>query len=116
MILTMVAIRNWIKLWSYLNKGSDKMIKRLNITIFGEVQGVFFRTNTQAMAKELGLTGWVRNETDGAVKILAEGDEEKLEKLIKYCQGGPKFAKVQRVEVKWEEGTGEFDGFEIKYD
>jgi acylphosphatase len=91
------------------------MKKRAIITIFGEVQGVFFRVNTQAQAQELGLTGWVKNEADATVKILAEGEQEQLEKLVDYCRSGHKLAKVQRVEVKWEEATGEFKDFDIIY-
>ena len=89
------------------------MIKRATITIFGEVQGVFFRVNTHDRAQELDLTGWVKNEANETVKILAEGQQEQLVKLIDHCQSGHKLAKVQRVEVKWEEATGEFKDFDI---
>lgn len=91
------------------------MMKRVTIIIFGEVQGVFFRANTQAKAQGLGLAGWVKNEADETVKILAEGEQEQLEKLIDYCRRGHKLAKVQRVEVKWEGATGEFKNFGIIY-
>ncbi len=91
------------------------MQKRARIKISGEVQGVFFRVKTQEKAEELGLSGWVKNEADGTVKILTEGEPERLEELIKYCQSGHKFAKVERVDVKWEQASGEFKGFDIKY-
>lgn len=91
------------------------MLKRAYIIVSGKVQGVFFRANAQRKAKELGLTGWVKNEADGTVKILTEGEPERLEELIKYCQNGHKFAKVERVDVKWEQASGEFKGFDIKY-
>jgi len=90
------------------------MIKMAIITVSGKVQGVFFRDGIVITAKELGLAGWVKNESDGTVKVLAEGDESGLEKLIKYCQTGPKFAKVARLEVKWEEAKGEYNKFLIK--
>lgn len=90
-------------------------MKKVTITIFGEVQGVFFRANIRDRAKELGLTGWVKNESDATVKILAEGEQKQLEKLVDYCRSGHKLAKVQRVEVKWEGATGEFKNFDIIY-
>lgn len=90
------------------------MKKRVIIKVQGTVQGVFFRASVAEKAKELGLNGWARNAADGTVEILAEGEEENLKQLIKYCQGGPEFANVQRVEVKYEEANGEFSRFMIK--
>lgn len=92
------------------------MNKRAIIKVCGKVQGVFFRANCADEARKLNLVGWARNEPGGSVKILAEGEEESLKKIISYCQSGPEFAKVDKVEVKWEEATGEFARFEIKYD
>lgn len=90
-------------------------MKRVLIKIFGRVQGVLFRANTAAKAGEMGLTGWVKNTGDGTVEIIAEGEEEPLKKLIEWCYNGVKFANVDKVEVKWEEGTREFQDFFIKY-
>ncbi len=91
------------------------MIKRVEIQVFGRVQGVFFRDRTTKKARELNLTGWVKNESDGLVRIVAEGEEKNLKKLIKWSKRGPLFAKVDKIDVKWEEGKGEFKDFEIKY-
>lgn len=90
------------------------MNKRAIIQVYGSVQGVFFRAFVLEKAKDLGLVGWVTNKPNGIVNILAEGDENSLKKLIQYCQSGPKFAKVDRVEVKWEEAEGEIKNFVIK--
>ena len=65
------------------------------------------------MARRLGITGWVRNLPDGRVEVTAEGDKSKLDELIEYCHSGPPGARVRRVEVEWEEYTGEFRGFKI---
>lgn len=91
------------------------MRKRVIILVSGIVQGVFFRSNTQEKAKELNLTGFVRNEPDGRVKIVAEGEEENLEKLIEWAKRGPLLARVNNIEVKYEEAKGEFEDFEIMY-
>jgi acylphosphatase len=90
------------------------MIMRVDIKVFGRVQGVFFRDRTNKKAKELNLTGWVENEPDGSVKIIAEGEKENLEKLIEWTRKGPLLARVDKVEVKWEEGKGEFEKFETR--
>jgi acylphosphatase len=84
--------------------------------IFGIVQGVFFRAGTQDTVHRIhGITGWVRNLPDGSVECVAEGEKEKLQKLLDWCNHGPAGAEVERVEEKWEEYIGEFVGFEIKY-
>jgi len=90
--------------------------KRVHIFVSGLVQGVFFRAETRAKARELGLFGWVRNLRDGKVEILAEGEKEKLEKLIDWAKMGPDSARIDDIQVKWEEYKGEFNDFDIKYD
>lgn len=91
------------------------MKKRAIIKIFGEVQGVFFRYHTQQMAHRLGLTGFVRNEQDGSVYIIAEGLEEKLKELIIWCHKGPKEARVTKVDVEWKESNGEYSDFQVRH-
>lgn len=89
---------------------------RLNLKIYGQVQGIFFRVSTLERAKELGLVGWVKNANDGTVEITAEGEEDKLNELKKWCVAGPELAKVERVEDKWMEiEKVEFSDFKITY-
>jgi len=84
------------------------------IKIIGLVQGVFFRQGIKDKAEKLGITGWIRNEPDGSVRIVAEGEEEKLQKLIEWCKKGTELARVKKVEVEWKEATKDFDRFEIR--
>lgn len=91
------------------------MIRHINIRIHGRVHGVFFRANTQKKAISFNLKGFVRNEKDGSVYIEAEGEEEKLKKLLDWCYKGPIFAKVEKVEYSYKNNLKGFDGFEIKY-
>jgi acylphosphatase len=79
------------------------------------VQGVFYRARASEKAKQLNLTGWVQNEPSGSVKILAEGEEEQLEKLIEWAKQGPALARVDKIEVKWDKAKEEFKYFEIIY-
>lgn len=89
--------------------------KQVILKIHGRVQGVFFRDSIRNKARKLDLTGWVSNESNGTVKVVAEGEEGKLEELIKWCYNGPVIARVEKINIKWQEAAGQFEGFEIKY-
>lgn len=89
-------------------------MKRAHVRVYGKVQGVWFRANTKKKAEELGVNGWVRNMPDGSVEAVFEGDEQAVEKLIEWCHSGPEMARVEKVEVEYEEPKGE-KGFTIKY-
>ncbi len=87
--------------------------RRLHLQIFGHVQGVFYRASTCEEAQRLGLTGWVRNCTDGSVELIAEGPEKKLIRLREWCRHGPPAATVDRIIDTWSAATGEFVDFTI---
>ena len=81
----------------------------VQITVYGRVQGVFFRAFTARQARELGLTGYVCNLPGGeAVEVTAEG-------LIGYLEFGPPGAKVEKVVASWSEYTGSYSNFGIRY-
>ncbi|MBI2523211.1 acylphosphatase [Candidatus Woesearchaeota archaeon] len=90
-------------------------MQRAHIVIYGLVQGVFFRSNAKKVAETLGLKGYAGNMADGSVEIVAEGPEEKIKELVKFCKKGPKAARVDKANVKVGEASGDFDGFEIRY-
>ncbi len=85
----------------------------ISIRCTGRVQGVYYRASTAEKANELGLNGWVKNEPDGSVLIHAEGDVNKLQKLVEWCRRGPRMAVVSDVRVQ-EVIDEEFDQFEIR--
>ena len=89
--------------------------KRVHIFVSGRVQGVAFRGDTQQVARELGLTGWVKNLPDGRVEIIAEGEEQKIKDLIERTKQGPPTAQVNNIDIKWQEYKGEFKNFYISY-
>jgi len=91
------------------------MAKQIMLIIHGRGQMVFFRDSTRRQAKKLGLAGWVSNQEDGTVKVVAEGEQENLEKLIKWCYNGPNIAKVDKIDIQWQKATGQFEKFEIRY-
>lgn len=88
-------------------------MKRATIRVFGQVQGVFFRHTARTHANRLELVGWVRNEADGSVTAVVEGDETALAEFIAWCRKGPPLASVNDVALTWGEATGEFKRFEI---
>jgi len=88
----------------------------VQVTVYGYVQGVFFRAFVSRQAGELGLAGYVRNLPGGeAVEVLAEGERKKLEELISHLKVGPPAASVERVVTNWSEYTGSYSGFSIRY-
>jgi acylphosphatase len=88
---------------------------RLHAVVHGEVQGVNFRSATQRKATQLDLTGWVRNLWDGTVETVAEGPRDTLEEFEAYLHIGPPAAFVEQVDVTYDDATGEFRAFNIRY-
>mgnify|MGYP002725713853 CR=1 FL=1 len=89
------------------------MKKQLHLIISGRVQGVFFRDNTKKKAQSLGLTGYVKNNSDGTVEIVAEGNESKLKQLLEFCKQGPEAADVNNTKIEWQECQNQFKTFTI---
>jgi acylphosphatase len=85
--------------------------KRVHIYISGRVQGVWFRATAQGEAIDGNLTGWVRNLRDGRVELVAEGEEEQLQSLVKWCHVGSDAAEVSDVVATWTDPTFEFGAF-----
>lgn len=89
---------------------------RLSATVYGRVQGVYFRYFTRTEARKLGLTGYVRNLASGdAIEIQAEGRKPQLHRLLERLKTGPPGAWVKKVEVDWWDYSGQFEDFSIKY-
>ena len=80
---------------------------RARVVIRGRVQGVFFRVETRERARSLGLAGWVRNNSDGTVEAVFEGDRDRVDSMIVWCRRGPVAADVEDVEVEWTEPRNE---------
>lgn len=90
--------------------------KRLKAVISGRVQGVFYRAFVLRRAFSLNLKGRVRNLKNGEVEVVAEGKKENLKKLISDLKKGPPLARVEKIDLKWEQSLGEFKNFEIVKD
>lgn len=90
------------------------MTAQLQLKIYGRVQGVSFRVTIQRGAKNLGLTGLVKNESDGSVFVLAQGDEKKLQELLISCHRGNKYAQVEKIHAVWSETSVLWNGFDVQ--
>ena len=87
----------------------------VSVTVYGKVQGVFYRAYTSRIAKSLNLKGYVRNLPQlNAVEIQAEGYKDKAEQLVSQLEIGPPESLVENMETKWSEYTGQFVTFEIR--
>ena len=80
--------------------------KRTRVIVHGTVQGVFFRDSTRRRAQQEGLSGWVRNRPDGSVEAVFEGEPDAVERLVLYCQTGPRGADVEALDRFDEQPEG----------
>ncbi len=80
----------------------------------GRVQGVFFRASTQEKAIECGVTGWVRNLSDGSVEALACGEEQQLATLEAWLRQGPPMASVSQLQIEETDCSEVLDHFSIR--
>ena len=90
-------------------------MKELHVVIIGKVQGVWFRAWTRDTAREMGVTGWVRNGTEGTVEAVGQGDKKLLKQFIQRLLDGPPLARVAKIDSTWQEAETEFSSFEIRY-
>ncbi|MGB9882961.1 MAG: acylphosphatase [Microgenomates group bacterium] len=90
------------------------MLKQAHLYIKGDVIGVGFRAWAKIQAKIIGVTGWVRNHPDGFVEAVIQAEEEKLKAMIEALKQGPPIARVDDVEVYWQDVKEIFEEFEIR--
>jgi acylphosphatase len=88
-------------------------MSRKHVVVHGFVQGVFFRDTVRRHAVSAGVAGWVRNNRDGTVEAVFEGELDAVERLVRLTHEGPRGARVERVEVVEEEPEG-LVGFSIR--
>lgn len=92
-----------------------KAARRLHLFWSGRVQGVGFRYTTESVALELRIAGWVRNLPDGRVEAVCEGSEPALKTFLERVASGPMRPYIKQAQVDWDEATGEFEDFRIRF-
>jgi len=90
-------------------------MKRIHVWVSGVVQGVGFRYFTIRKARELEISGWVKNTHDGKVEFVAEGEEWQLKDFTEQVKVGPSHSSVRGVEVQEEKYQNEFNEFEVRF-
>ena len=90
-------------------------LARLHAVVYGHVQGVNYRIHTRRQAEGLGLVGWVRNQPDGSVEVVAEGARPRLQQLLNWLHVGPPSARVYEVHATWRDAESEFTHFTVRF-
>ena len=91
------------------------MNARVNVIVSGKVQGVWFRASTKQKADELGITGWVKNTSDGNVEALFEGLDKNVGEIVDWCKTGPPLAEVKNIRIIRLDPKKDFNDFSIKH-
>jgi acylphosphatase len=86
---------------------------RTRVVVSGLVQGVFFRDSCRREAMAAGVSGWVRNRSDGAVEAVFEGDERAVQRLVAWCRHGPPHAQVEKL-TTYDEAPEGLAGFRVR--
>jgi acylphosphatase len=89
------------------------MSKEIFLNISGRVQGVYFRVYAQKEAQALNLAGYVKNEKDGSVTIVAQGNRESLSKIFEWAKKGPSMAYVKKVKMSFRDSEESYSNFSI---
>ncbi|MBI2655021.1 acylphosphatase [Candidatus Woesearchaeota archaeon] len=87
-------------------------MKCTHLIVSGRVQGVFFRAKVKDKAMELGLNGYAKNLENGDVEVIAEGDEDKINELIRFIKNNPGHSKVENIKIS-DKMAENFKTFEI---
>ncbi len=92
----------------------DNAPERVHVWVKGRVQGVGFRAHVQYSARQIGVTGWVRNVGYDIVEAVGEGEHKKLEQFVEAVKTGPVASQVDEANVEWQNATGEFRDFQLR--
>jgi acylphosphatase len=84
-----------------------RRVIRRRVVVHGRVQGVFFRDSVRRLAQQRAVAGWVANRPDGTVEAVFEGEPKAVERLVAFCQDGPRGAEVTWVDVSEETPAGD---------
>ena len=98
-----------------MNQSRTNEIQELYAIVRGQVQGVGYRYFVIHKAQSLSLRGYVRNQSNGDVEVLAQGPRPALERLLTLLWHGPSAAQVDEVQSTWRQPTDHFSGFNVRW-
>jgi acylphosphatase len=87
-------------------------MRRVHVVVRGDVQGVGYRYTLRMVARDAGVSGWVRNRRDGSVEAVLQGSPDAIEAVLDACRAGPPASRVARLDIIGE-SVGAFDGFDV---
>ena len=93
---------------------SETDMKQVHVYISGQVQGVGFRQFVRMLARDAGVTGWVRNSEDGGVEAVVQGEQSKVESLMEKIKIGPFLSEVRQFGFEWEKDKEKLSDFTIR--
>jgi acylphosphatase len=88
-------------------------MRRTHILIHGDVQGVFFRSGIEKLAKKHNVKGFVRN-IGNDVEAVFEGNDDDVAEMLVFCALGPKGSKVKSMDIQEESYDAEFEDFTVE--
>lgn len=91
-------------------------MRRVHVIVDGSVQGVGYRYTMRMVAREAGVTGWVRNRRDGTVEAEVEGTEDRIDEVLAWMAEGPPGSAVTSARVTELDATGSGAPFEVRGD
>ena len=89
--------------------------KQIHCIIKGDVQGIGYRYFVTRLASQLNIQGWVKNLYNGDVEVVAEGEKDSLEKLLKELRSGHPYARVDDIHIEWHPPENKYDRFFVKF-
>ncbi len=89
-------------------------MKQAHVVVSGVVQGVGYRYFVRSNARKLGLTGWVRNTSNGKVEAVLQGSQQQVEKILALLRKGPMLSEVEDIQVVWEESEDKYEDLQIQ--
>ena len=89
-------------------------LQRVHVWVKGRVQNVGFRAHVQYSARQIGVTGWVRNVGYDTVEATGEGERDKLDRFVEAVKTGPVGSQVDEANVEWQNATGEWADFQLR--
>ena len=98
-----------------MSKSDQNPKEELHAVVVGRVQGVGFRYFVIEKAQSLGLHGYVRNDSNGDVEVVAQGRRPALEQLLFQLRRGPSAAQVRDVDTTWREPSEHVSGFHVRW-
>lgn len=93
----------------------EETLQQFHAIVHGRVQGVSFRYYTVLEAERLGIVGWVRNQLDSTVEVIAQGSSAQLQAFVEFLHQGPPSAQVTQVEITPQLVISRFAQFSVRY-